>query len=205
MKRSICLCALALCLLLCSCSAPPSAQPPAESRMTSSADILIRDGAVARKTIYTMVYGSKSTRIYLCKQENGVEETSIVDYDPFMLTATQLTYAAYQDLVAAVLDQINREHLGMSPTEHGEIDLQLMACSDGDNRSIAQRATDEPGSVFRYTGYYVYSISQQTMTPGDGTVMGSDAYGMLYVRNFDRYNLTIPPGEMERSYVLIAD
>lgn len=203
MRRLNRLSCLALCLLLCACSPLPPAEPPADSLMTSNALVILENRQVTQKTIRTVRYG-KAAEYFELRLKNGIETLS--EFQPeSRVHYGQLSYQHYTAAMNVVVAQLQKDGMGMSHTEKGNFAVYYQPGQEGKNASIIGRKPTPSTDAVRYTGYHVYSIGKQTLTPGDGNIMGNDHWGTLSVHNNNPQDPTVNLEEMEYCYILIAD
>lgn len=194
---------LLLCCLLCACSAAPITQPPGYSLMTMGSLVALENRQVAYKFIRTVHYGAEA-EYYELLLESGVENLGSfkpegsVDYG-------KLSYKHYTAALNTLIAQLQQDDMGMSYTGAGNFTFYYQPGMEGWNQKIAAKAPDAPDDTLRYTGYYVYSISQKTLVRGDGQIVGEDTWGWLDVYNQNPFSPETNREELEYCCVLIAD
>jgi hypothetical protein len=189
---------LTICLLfLTACAPKPLTQPP-DYALVSTAEIQLQQGKIISSNIFSVYYGKEKAEYYRYILENGVAQLREDPADS-EVRFYALTYGRFSDLLEDVLEQLKKDGLGMSDSEHGDPEILYTSVTA---KTVMTKEPNTVSGSLRYMGYYVYSLEKRTLVKGDQILVGREDLGALRISNqwFGSLN-----GTIEFVYVLIAD
>ena len=177
MRRRVAAAALLvmLCLLLSACAQTPLTQPPAHTKMRDSS-VQVQDGQVVRVVLNTWELDGLQTQNYTLRQENGVRRC-IVGGDGGSGKTGEVRYADFVPILEGVLRCAKEDRFGL-PEGTSPMDLFYTANTDSWPNSFVLEYVK---NSFYVLNYYIYSVSNGTLTVGNGIAAGKDALGRFEV------------------------
>ena len=169
-----------LCLLLSACAQTPLTQPPAYTKMRDSS-VQVQDGEVVRVVLNTWELDGLQTQNYTLRQENGVRRC-IVGGDGGSGKTGEVRYADFVPILEGVLRCAKEDRFGL-PEGTSQMDLFYTANTDSWPNSFV---LEHVKNSFYVLNYYIYSVSNGTLTVGNGIAAGKDALGRFEVSQYFR-------------------